>query len=75
MQNVNLLWTKDHKYYRLTVVKNLFGGNDVVCIWGSVGTNLGNYKIIPYKDSEQLQEIIDSVAKRRKSHKYQQVEG
>lgn len=39
-------WTKDHKYYRLTTQKNLFGTTDLICSWGSFYSNQGNYKVI-----------------------------
>ena len=50
-----LHWVKNHKYYKIFEQKTLFGTTDVICVWGRIGGKLGNYKVIPCKDLEEVQ--------------------
>ncbi len=43
---------------------------DVVCTWGRIGGNLGNYKVISSKDEQDIASIVDDVKKRRKQRGY-----
>jgi len=48
----------------------LFGTIDVVCVWGRIGSNLGNYKLIPSKNAQDIELIVEGVKKRRKQRGY-----
>jgi predicted DNA-binding WGR domain protein len=43
---------------------------DVVCTWGRVGGNLGNYKVISSKDNKDIELIIEDIKRRRKQRGY-----
>lgn len=60
-----LYWTNKHKYYKLFEQKTLFGTIDVICIWGRIGGNLGNYKIITCENEEEVAKTIEQVKKKR----------
>jgi predicted DNA-binding WGR domain protein len=63
-------WTNKRRRYKLLVQPNLFGGTDVICMWGSIGTNLGNYKVITVESENDIDIIISNVAKRRQRRGY-----
>lgn len=67
---MQLYWTKQNKYYKLIEQRTLFGTIDVVCVWGRIGGNLGGYKIIPCSTSEEVDQIIDQVKKKRQYRGY-----
>lgn len=67
---MSLFWVKNNRYYKIKFQPTLFGTIDVICIWGSIGRNLGNYKIIPSKDKQDIASIVDAVKKRRKQRGY-----
>lgn len=48
---MNLFWIKENRYYKIIFQPTLFGTMDVVCTWGRIGGNLGNYKVIPSKNN------------------------
>ena len=64
-------WTKDHKYYRLTTQANLFGTTDLICSWGSLYSNKGNYKVIHCTTQHEIDMHIKRIARIRKSRGYQ----
>lgn len=65
-----LYWTNQHKYYKLFEQKTLFNTIDVICVWGRIGGNLGNYKVIPCKNEEEVTKIIEQITKKRFSRDY-----
>lgn len=67
---MNLHWQKGTKYYKLFLQQNLFGGSDVICCWGRVGTKLGGYKIIPNNTKKELEDTVATISKRRKYREY-----
>ena len=67
---MNLLWTKNNRYYKLIYQPTLFGTIDVICAWGRIGSNLGNYKLIPSKNAQDIEFIVEGVKKRRKQRGY-----
>jgi len=68
-----LYWTNQHKYYKLFEQKTLFNTIDVICIWGRIGGNLGNYKIITCENAEEVDKTIEQIAKKRLSRGYKTV--
>ena len=64
-------WTKDHKYYRLTTQANLFGTTDLICSWGSLYSNKGNYKVIHCNSPYDMDKNIKHITRIRKSRGYQ----
>jgi DNA polymerase-3 subunit epsilon len=69
--NIDYYWTKDHKYYRLTTQANLFGTTDLICSWGSLYSNKGNYKVIHCNSPYDMDQNIKRIARIRKSRGYQ----
>ena len=65
-----LFWTKENKYYKIIFQPTLFGRMDVICVWGRIGGNLGNYKVISSRDSQDIELIIEDIKKRRKKRGY-----
>ena len=65
-----LFWTKENKYYKIIFQPTLFGRMDVICVWGRIGGNLGNYKVISSRDSQDIELIIEHIKKRRKKRGY-----
>lgn len=49
-----------------------FLGESIVLIWGRINSKLGNYKIVTCDTEEEIEEIIDKIAKRRKYRGYVQ---
>lgn len=70
----NLYWRKDTKYYRIILQKDLFGGVNVVCVWGRVGTDNGGYKIVLCDTEHDLDSAISRIKKRRKYRGYTETE-
>ena len=48
----------------------LFGTIDIICAWGRIGGNLGNYKVVSSKNEQDIASIVDAVKKRRKQRGY-----
>ncbi len=67
---MSFCWVKNNRYYKIKFQPTLFGTIDVICVWGKVGGNLGNYKVIPAKGIEEIRAIIRYVKKRRKQRGY-----
>lgn len=65
-----LFWIKENRYYKIIFQPTLFGTMDIVCAWGKVGGNLGNYKVVASKDEQDMASIVDAVKKRRKQRGY-----
>jgi hypothetical protein len=61
---------KKQQILQIKFQPTLFGTIDVICVWGSIGGNLGNYKVIPCKGIEEIRAIISYVKKRRKQRGY-----
>ena len=67
---MNLLWTKEHRYYKVLLQATLFGTIDIICVWGRIGGNLGGYKVISCDTDRDVELIIDTIKKRRKYRDY-----
>jgi predicted DNA-binding WGR domain protein len=67
---MSLFWIKENRYYRIIFQPTLFGTIDIICAWGRIGGNLGNYKVISSKDKQDIASIVDAVKKRRKQRGY-----
>jgi predicted DNA-binding WGR domain protein len=65
-----LFWIKNNRYYKIIFQPTLFGTIDVICTWGRIGGNLGNYKVVSSKDEQDIASIVDAVKKRRKQRGY-----
>lgn len=65
-----LSWTKNNRYYKIKFQRTLFGTIDLICVWGALSGNLGNYKIISCQNLADIKSIIRSVMKRRKQRGY-----
>lgn len=65
-----LFWIKNNRYYKIIFQPTLFGTIDVICSWGRVGGNLGNYKVVSSKDDQDIELIIDTIKKRRRQRGY-----
>jgi predicted DNA-binding WGR domain protein len=65
-----LFWIKNNRYYKIIFQPTLFGTIDVICSWGRVGGNLGNYKVVSSKDEQDIELIIDAIKKRRRQRGY-----
>jgi hypothetical protein len=65
-----LVWIKNNRYYKIIFQPTLFGTIDVICVWGRLGGNLGNYKVIPCNGIEEIRAIIRYMKKRRKQRGY-----
>jgi hypothetical protein len=65
-----LFWIKNNRYYKIIFQPTLFGTIDIICAWGRIGGNLGNYKVIPCNGIEEIRAIIRYVKKRRKQRGY-----
>ena len=65
-----LFWIKNNRYYKIIFQPTLFGTIDVICAWGRIGGNLGNYKIVSSKDKQDMELIIDIIKKRRRQRGY-----
>lgn len=66
-----LYWTNNHKYYKLFQQKTLFNTIDVICIWGRIGGNLSNYKIISCNDKKDVEKTIEQIKRKRLSRNYE----
>ena len=62
---MNLLWTKENKYYKILLQATLFGTVDIICVWGRIGGKLGNYKIIPCETDTEVKQAVEYISKRR----------
>ena len=67
---MQLFWIKENRYYKIIFQPTLFGTMDVICAWGRIGGNLGNYKVVASKDEQDIELIIDSIKKRRRQRGY-----
>lgn len=65
-----LFWIKNNRYYKIIFQPTLFGTIDVICAWGRIGGNLGNYKVVSSKNNQDIELIIDTIKKRRKQRGY-----
>ena len=65
-----LFWIKNNRYYKIIFQPTLFGTIDIICAWGRIGGNLGNYKVVSSKDEQDIELIIDSIKKRRRQRGY-----
>ena len=63
-------WRKDNKYYKIQLQLNLFGSTSIICSWGSLSSNLGNYKIIICDMEQEVNSILKHIIKVRKSRGY-----
>lgn len=62
---------KNNRYYKI-IFHSSFFGESIVLIWGRIGSKLGSYKIMTFDTQEEIQELIDKIAKRRKYRGYVQ---
>ena len=65
-----LFWIKNNRYYKIIFQPTLFGTIDIICAWGRIGGNLGNYKVVASKDEQDIASIVDAVKQRRKQRGY-----
>lgn len=65
-----LFWIKENRYYKIIFQPTLFGTIDIICSWGRIGGNLGNYKVVSSKDKQDIELIIDTIKKRRRQRGY-----
>jgi hypothetical protein len=65
-----LFWIKENRYYKIIFQPTLFGTIDIICAWGRIGGNLGNYKVVASKDEQDIELIIDAIKKRRRQRGY-----
>ena len=65
-----LFWIKNNRYYKIIFQPTLFGTIDIICAWGRIGGNLGNYKVVSSKDEQDIELIIDTIKKRRRQRGY-----
>lgn len=68
--NIDYYWTKEHKYYRLSSQKNLFGTTDLICSWGSLYSNQGNCKVIHCDSQHDMDQNMKRITKIRKARGY-----
>ena len=62
-----LFWIKENKYYKIIFQPTLFGRMDVICVWGRIGGNLGNYKYgTKEKDAIKEKKNWDNVMKKER---------
>jgi predicted DNA-binding WGR domain protein len=67
---MNLLLTKEHRYYKVLLQATLFGTIDVVCVWGRIGGNVGGYKVISCDTDQDVELTVNSIKKRRQYRGY-----
>ena len=67
---MTLHWEKEKRYYKLLFQSTLFGTMDVICVWGSIGGNLGGYKIISCDTEKDVELSVNNIKKRRKYRSY-----
>lgn len=67
---MSLFWIKNNSYYKIIFQPTLFGTIDIICSWGRIGGNLGNYKVVSSKDKQDIELIIDTIKKRRRQRGY-----
>ncbi len=67
---MSLFWIKNNRYYKIIFQPTLFGTIDIICSWGRIGGNLGNYKVVSSKDDQDIELIIDTIKKRRRQRGY-----
>lgn len=65
-----LFWIKNNKYYKIIFQPTLLGTVDIICTWGRIGGNLGNYKVISSIGNQDIELIIEDIKKRRKQRGY-----
>ena len=65
-----LSWRKENKYYNVLLQFNLFNGISVVCTWGNITNNRGNYKVIICDNEAEMEGVIENIKKRRKAKGY-----
>jgi len=66
-------WIKNNRYYKVLLQKTLFNTIDIICVWGRIGGNLGNFNIIPCQNDEDIEFTINNIKKRRLYKKYIEV--
>ncbi len=57
------------RFYVLTVQPTLFGGVDLVCEWGRIGS-AGAVRFIPHTDTGQAIDTIRTITAKRKARGY-----
>lgn len=65
-----LFWIKNNRYYKIIFQPTLFGTIDIICSWGRIGGNLGNYKVVSSQGKHDIELIIDTIKKRRRQRGY-----
>lgn len=64
---------KNRRYYEARILCNLFGEWEVFCLWGGIGSALGNSKAWPAADLNAAVKHLSAVTKRRNARGYQAV--
>jgi len=61
----------NNRYYKVMQHPSFFGIS-LVLVWGSIGSQLGGYKIITYDTYEEIEDFINKLTKRREYRGYVQ---
>jgi predicted DNA-binding WGR domain protein len=61
------------RYYSAIAQQNLFSEWEVFCVWGGIGTRLGNSKVIPATGFDDAQEKLLTLSNRRIKRHYRRV--
>lgn len=62
---------KNNRYYKILPHPSLWGVS-IVLMWGSLGSKLGNYKIVICDTQEEIEQIINKIAKCREYRGYRE---
>ena len=60
---------KTNRYYKIMLHPSFFG-ESIILMWGRINSKLGGYKIVLCDTQEEIEEIINKIAKRRKYRGY-----
>ena len=62
--------SNNNRYYKVIIHKDLFNDLIVTCIWGGVGSRLGNYKHQVVNSISEAYEFIKSISHIRERRGY-----
>ena len=69
-----LEWTKEDKFYYVTINNNLYGEICVLRAWGSTRNKRGGKKIHYFATEEEVELLLKKITSRRKYRGYQKSE-
>lgn len=61
------------RYYRAIVQQNLWGDWELYCVWGGIGNQRGNSKVIPATSRDDANLKMTALTNRRLKRHYHQV--